>query len=49
MKYIKITIKAIYLALKEGEFMSAIKLLNINKNADFIDLMDGIEDKLERD
>ncbi len=36
MKMAKITLKAIWLALKDWDFKSAFKLLNFKKNREFI-------------
>lgn len=35
-KILKITIKAIWLAIKDLDFISVLKLLNFRKNSEFI-------------
>lgn len=38
------TLKAIWLAVKEGDFISAIKLLNIQKNEQFFAMLDELKE-----
>lgn len=40
------TLKAIWLALKEGDIKSAFKLLNIRKNKQFLEAIDILLTKL---
>ena len=40
----KITLKAVWLALKAGDFISAIKLLNFRKNSEFVGMLNELED-----
>jgi len=43
MRIEKIIIKAIFLAFKDLDFKSAFKLLNLNKDLEFISKMDLIK------